>query len=188
MLRGAETDSQRARRTILAQGVLGAMALYAAISAFIVTPRFLTGTRPDERAAMAWAASNTPSDARFLIVSGDNWALDRPSEWFPVLAHRQSVATVQGYEWVEDGAFARRLSAYRLLQLCSGRDRACLTGWAWTNATQFDYVYLPKLTPNQAALVSDDRECCPALRASLRADASYQVVYDGDGATIFARR
>jgi hypothetical protein len=48
-------------------------------------------------------------------------------------------------------------------------------------------VYLPKLAPRIELLVQDEKECCAALRQSLRGDSGYTVAYDGPAATIFRR-
>src|SRR5262245_28551346 len=68
----------------------------------------LVALSPDERGAMTWVSHNTPPDSRFLIVTAEGWPTDKTAEWFPVLAQRVSVDTVQGYEWVAGGAFATR--------------------------------------------------------------------------------
>jgi hypothetical protein len=168
--------------------LLGTLACYMLLMALVSSPRPLSAMSADERAVMEWAAGETPAGSRFAVVSGDQWALDRTSEWLPVLAGRVSVVTPQGYEWVTGGTFSRRLAAYRDLQMCAGRDASCLAEWSLRRGIGYDYVYIPKLAPRSAIAADDEYECCAALRLSLRADAEYQAVYDGPGATIFRRR
>lgn len=105
------TTMERASR--LAFGVAVAFMLYVEV----VTPLALTGglihlgaLAPEERAAMAWISEHAPESGRFLVISGDGWAIDRSAEWFPVLANRTSVGTVQGTEWLPGGAFAARIT------------------------------------------------------------------------------
>ncbi len=174
--------------TMLPLAVAAALVCYMLLLALVSSPRQLSAMSTDERAAMQWAADHTPAGSRFAVVSGDQWALDRTSEWLPALTGRVSVVTPQGYEWVGGSAFSRRLAAYRELQKCAGRDAACLTEWSLWNEAGYDYVYIPKLAPRSAIAVDDERECCAALRMSLRADPSYEAVFDGPGATIFRRR
>ncbi len=56
-------------------------------------------------AAMSWVAANTKDSERFAVVTGRAWESDYVSEWFPTLAERTSVATVQGSEWRGLSAF-----------------------------------------------------------------------------------
>jgi hypothetical protein len=118
-------------------------------------------------------------------VSDDRWPIDRTSEWFPVLAGRVSVATVQGQEWVEGGAFRSSIDDYDLLQECSERDGSCLADWSDATGVDFDYVYIPKIAPRFAP--SSVEECCDTLRRMLEQDGGYRKAYDGGGAVIFAR-
>jgi len=67
----------------------------------------LVALTPEERAGMAWIAKNVDESARFLVVSNAlGWAWDRDAEWFPELAARRSVNTLQGLEWIEGYSFA----------------------------------------------------------------------------------
>jgi hypothetical protein len=128
---------------------------------------------------MGWVAQRTPANARFLVVAGTPWEIDRNSEWLPVLAHRQSVATVQGFEYRPVGEFARKKQQYIDLQSCAGWVSRCLQDWSRATGMGFTHVYIPK---------SPDRGCCHLLRYSLERDPGYRLTYDGPGAVIFARR
>ena len=178
----------RAAPRWLMPAVFGVIAAYAVLSALLTGPMLLAPTSDAEQQAMAWPAENTDPSSRFLVISGDRWFADRTSEWFPVLSHRQSVATAQGYEWVTGGAFAKRVEAYDEAQECAQKDSACLEAWRRATGTEFEYVYVPKLAPRAYLFAVDPQECCAALRAALRADPAYRVVFEGDGATIFERR
>ncbi|MBI5290145.1 MAG: glycosyltransferase family 39 protein [Chloroflexi bacterium] len=160
---------------------------YLFLSAMVSGGRLLTAMTPGERDAMAWVAANTPASSRVLVVTEDRWYADRTSEWFPYLAERQSVATVQGYEWLEGGVFAQRLGRYRDVQDCARDTTTCLDAWSAESGIGFDYVYVPKLSPRYASSSTQD-VCCAALLRSLAADARYRSVYDEDGATVFQRR
>lgn len=136
----------------------------------------------DERSAMAWVASNAELDARFIVVTGDgSWAQDRSSEWFPALAGRASVATVQGTEWLP--GFSSRVANYLELQECADKDARCLEEWSAASSIQFDHVYVVKRPP--IAGPADLRFAAGAgLCSELRHDADYEVVFDGPGALI----
>jgi hypothetical protein len=164
--------------------VLGIFTVFATISALIKTP--IPGGMGDmgslssqEREAMTWVARETSPEARFLVVSGTPWEIDRTSEWLPVLANRKSVATVQGLEWRPIGEFARRKREYNDLQGCAGWVSRCLRDWSRTTGVGYTHVYIPK---------SPDRDCCELLRYSLERDRDYRLIYDGPGAVLFARR
>ena len=164
--------------------VLGLFTVFATISAFVKTPipggmTDMGTLSPQEREAMSWVAEETAPDARFLVVSGTPWEIDRTSEWLPVLAHRKSVATVQGLEWRPIGEFAQRKREYNELQGCAGWVSRCLRDWSRTTGVGFTHVYIPK---------SPDRDCCHVLRYSLERDRDYRLIYDGPGAVLFARR
>ncbi|MGI8549782.1 MAG: hypothetical protein ACR2PL_03135 [Dehalococcoidia bacterium] len=133
----------------------------------------------DERAAMHLVAQQTLPSSRFLLVTGANdWETDKTAEWFPVLAQRQSIATVQGYEWTTSKTFADRVDAYDAAHQCGYRFSTCLNDWSAKWRVPFNYVYIPR---------SPGGQCCWTLVASLGGDSSYTRIYDGPGATIFVR-
>src|SRR5206468_2296442 len=78
----------------------------------------LSPVSSEDRSAFAWTSISTLPSSRFLLIVGQPWFLDRESEWFPVLARRESVATPQGYEWLPGGEFARRRESHDLAQAC----------------------------------------------------------------------
>jgi len=113
------------------------------------------------------------------------WAVDKTSEWFPVIAQRHSVGTVQGSEWLPDRAFARMQKSSKNLRQCAGEIADCLEAWSRTTGTTFTHVYVPQppLPPAEAY-----RLCCKLLIASLSGNPRYRLVYGGPGAYIFERR
>jgi hypothetical protein len=160
---------------------------YLTLSALVNSPALLTGMKSDERDAMHWVATNTDPGSRFAIVSADGWSVDRTSEWFPALAARKSVATVQGSEWITGaGSFARQQEDFLSLQKCANLAPDCLDAWSASTGKSFDYVYITKIPPRIVKQAKDP--CCGALRAALREDPRYSVVYDSSAATIFQRR
>lgn len=181
--------------------VLGGLLFYAMVGATTTGKDTLGSLTATDRAAMQWVANNSPTSSRFLIVTGHGWdsgggpgigqdrfhgwADDRVSEWFPALADRHSVMTIQGTEWTAN--FAQSQKEYAKLQDCGESDGACLDTWSTKYGRPFDYVYLPKTAEGQEP-GGNDGKCCAALRNALRQDPGFQTVYDGAGGTIFARR
>ena len=167
------------RRAVLCIALIAiGCGLFANVAFAGVARRGLVALSPDERAPMSWAAAETPVTSKFLIVSGVGWAIDRVSEWFPVLAERESITTVQGSEWLP-GVFSRRQEAFAEGNRCGGRDITCLQQWQDPTGLSFSHVYLVK---------TENPSCCTALRAALEKDPSYALVFDGPAATVFARR
>jgi hypothetical protein len=140
---------------------------------------------PDVRASMAWVAANTPADATFLVVTGQTWYADQVSEWFPALADRTSVATVQGYEWLGSDRWWHRQDASNDLQACSVAGDACLAAWMRKYGVTPTYIYLPK---GRVAGPLAAADCCGGLRQTLAVSPDYTVAYNGPGASIFERR
>ena len=172
----------------LAPVVLGAALMYALFSA-IGSPAVagsLTTLPHSERAAMAWVSANTPAGARFLVISGEAWGLDRSAEWFPTLADRVSVATVQGSEWLPHGGFAAQLNRDEAVQECAAAGADCLTDWRRSTGVTFDYVYVNKRSPVRVHILAPGSPYHWALEYALRADPGYRVVYDDSGAVVFA--
>jgi len=168
--------------------VLAILAGYGVASALVRRPnlnaegRFLTSLTPHDRDAMAWVASTTPQTSRFLIVVGGaagGWWADRVGEWFPVLGRRVSVATVQGTEWLPKGVFDERERQYNELQGCAVWGSTCLEQWARDHQMPFSHIYIPKTLAFP---------CCAPLDNALRQDPSFELVFDGPGASIYERR
>jgi hypothetical protein len=134
----------------------------------------------ERRDAMAWVAAELEPDATVALITDSVWPRDPDSEWFPLLAERRSVATVQGSEWLGQAAFFETRGAHHTLQTCVRKASvACVQEWLaeWPA----DFLYLPKghlHGPNSPA------DCCADLRDALRESPGFTVVYDGPGATI----
>jgi hypothetical protein len=133
--------------------------------------------------AMEWISKNVEPNASFAVITGRTWEIDYLSEWFPVIAERRSIATVQGAEWTGLEAFLRRLAAYRQLQQCAKSTATCVTDWARAWGQSAPYVFIPK---GRLAGPLSDLDCCLALRETLIESDAFRVIYDRPGATILA--
>ena len=145
---------------------------------------------PAERDAMAWVRDNTPADARFLVMPiAGRWALDAPSEWFPALSKRYSVATVQGSEWLPDGRFAELNTSFEELLLCTSSNAECLDDWAAGAGATYDYLFVPRGNPplEDSLLPLGKRDCCADLRFALSSAPDYERVFENSGATILSQ-
>jgi hypothetical protein len=140
---------------------------------------------PANRDLMAWTKENTPADARFAVVAGDVfWATDATSEWFPYLAGRMSVGTVQGYEWLGPNRLADQVQAHEELSQC--QSVACLDAWSEEYHLEFDYV-LAGRSPFEGYAVDEGADCCAALRNSLSLDPEYELVQANSAGSIYKR-
>ena len=128
---------------------------------------------------MRWVSEHTDSSARVLVLTSGPWQIDKVSEWFPVLALRTSLATVQGSEWLPHRAFYTFIARQLKVASCARRDTTCLDSLRENPSLQFTHVYVP----NGAGV-----GCCKPLLAALREDPRYEVIHDDDAATIFARK
>lgn len=172
------------RYSLLSLSAIGLFLSFSTVSAVTSSPaltgelRYLASLSDEERAAMQWVALETPASSTFLVITGSGWEVDKVSEWFPVLAERVSVATVQGYEWLPKGAFAEQRDFYNRAQWCANADAECLETWFQETGKSATYLFIARSPTNP---------CCGALFLSLQEDSRYRAVYDGPGAAIFVR-
>lgn len=173
------------RTRALATAVAGFFVAYCTLAATVrdsdlgAEAASLTSVSSAERDAMHWVARNTAPESRFFVVPESGWPNDKVAEWFPVIARRQSVATVQGKEWLPNGAFARSVALYGPAQACRSGTSACLDRWVSASGAPFTHVFVPR---------APGGGCCRELRESLRADPRYALVFDGPGGEVFERR
>jgi hypothetical protein len=133
----------------------------------------------DTRAAMRWITDNTPTEARFAVLTGPGtlWYADLVSEWFPQRTGRVSLTTVQGHEWLSD--LPRAIGRYEKLQACGTQPITCVEAWLEETAvpsTEHDYLYIAYRAFNSYALLE-----------SVRASRNYERVYENSHAVIFRK-
>ncbi len=133
-----------------------------------------------DRAAFDWVAENIPQHSRFVILTGETEAFaDSVAEWFPVLAHSVSISTIQGYEWMPDRLFQKKMDEYYALQTCMNKAYDCVEEWGTETRQDFEYVLI-----SQNDLMQGEN----SLVISLVESADYQALYqDGDVAIFKAR-
>ena len=160
---------------VLLYGFFGAFAYDLSLAQLVIPP--------DSRAAMQWVQKGSPTNARFVVLSGsvDPFS-DASAEWFPVLAGRPSINTLQGREWVLGKGFMPFLEDLKALQACADQSATCVEDWAASHATDYNYIYLEE-HPAQ-----DAPEASSLLLYSLRQDQDYILVFENSGTVIFRRR
>jgi hypothetical protein len=143
---------------------------------------------PPDRDAMIWVRENTPVDSRFLVLTGTtSVSCDSVLEWFPALAGRQSIYTVQGTEWTEGGNFSAYVrSTYPVQECLSAGETACLD--VALDRSQYDYVYISKvLRVNNCVPLDLPRTFRSFLRSMGEADG-FDPVYETDDVVIYQRQ
>lgn len=127
--------------------------------------------------AFNWVKENTPPNSQFALVTRGLPLNDASSEWFPALTERTSIATVFGYEWLNDGKFGTRVGTYQKLQHCADQDIDCLNQWAQEAGRDLSYVYVRKQVSGHTV-----------LDISLSNSSEYTAVYDTADIVIYLKK
>ncbi|MFW5939759.1 MAG: hypothetical protein ACOCSD_08105 [Halolamina sp.] len=134
------------------------------------TPAFLDEADVE---AMAWAESETPPDATFVVL-GD------AAEWFPALADRTILVGPWGVEWYGAAAYDTQLETFENVSQCDGAD--CVEREMARVDADPDYVYLPK----GAYPVRGERVVTfGSLERSFAASSEWEHAYENDGVVVF---
>jgi len=140
----------------------------------------------EERTAMNWIKAQTPEDAKFVILKiTDDPMLDHSAEWFPALAKRQSVLTLQGQEWIQGAQFTENWRAYRQAVQCLFQDIPCLERYLAQYQIQFDYIYIAK---QPVGPVIGESSAHIPLVSALKNSPEYLLTYENEGVVLFLKR
>jgi hypothetical protein len=134
--------------------------------------------------AMKWVKNNTPLDSWFIVLTPSNdWFTNRQSEWFPALASRKNVTTVQGTEWLPDSQNEREIIKYNQMRECLPEGFACLKKWIQENAVSFQYLFVTNVGSgrDKSAMM---RNLLPAINTS----NEYFLVYQNEEVIIFENK
>ncbi len=140
---------------------------------------------PEERAAMTWVKEHTTGESTFVVmtsVPAFGWFLDHTLEWFPALAERTSISTVQGGEWLPD--FKNRLDLNRALKQCNDKSVSCIESLLSEKQIDYSHIYISTSLQTEPEL----NTCCSLLVYTLEHDQNYIPIYKGRGAVIFERK
>jgi hypothetical protein len=162
------------------QFLLGAFLLYNFLSVytFIYLDELTSNRLTDvDLEAMLFVEEKMDPGASYLVLpqvnSDGTWVNDYWGEWFPALTGRPNVIIVQGSEWLP-GGFIRYVEQYAVLRSCIREGVNCIPDWQEDYQVEFTHLYVPK---------SIDRLVFLEL---LKREPAYTLVYDGEGAAIFA--
>ena len=126
--------------------LVGIMIIYAVSSAFwwsMLTMNNYVLSKENQN-AMQWVRTTTPRETHFMLLTGEsNSGLDEVQEWFPALAERVSITTIQGKEWLPGNQFNLAEESTKQLQSeCITAGVACIEDWGEKNQVEYDYVYV----------------------------------------------
>lgn len=129
-----------------------------------------------DREAMVWVRENTANELFTVITPSPeyHWGLDMVSEWFPVIAKRQSVLTMQGTEWAERKAIEIFNKKNEMRECVNRGEIKC---------TSTPYVYLSSLP---ICMMENCIEI-DKTKALLEKDG-YDPIYEKDGIWVMKKR
>ncbi len=170
-------DTVRKPVARLATCALALLLIYVTFAGMAGFREQLGALSTDDRATTAWAMQNLPPQSHVLVLSSAEWwGTDRTSEWLPVLTGMESVATVQGYEWLP--GFSQRIARYALVQHCVWEGPNCVTAWLSMTQTSVDYLYITK--------GSDDAERPVSyFEDALKCDGRFRQIYTSVSGDIY---
>ncbi|PWH14609.1 MAG: hypothetical protein DDG60_07600 [Anaerolineae bacterium] len=171
--------------TPLERGIFFYLFLYLLFSALVFGVEISSArVYPGDQAALAWVRTNTPAEARFLVLTGSrSVSYDPLPEWFPALAKRQSVYTVQGLEWVPGARFFLTLQRAARAQACLVTSAACV--WEAFPDVDVDYIYLSRFLRTEHFAPLDPPRTFRYVEEGLRQDARLNLVYESEDVLVF---
>ncbi|MEK6752622.1 MAG: hypothetical protein AABZ00_10195 [Chloroflexota bacterium] len=127
--------------------------------------------------AVEWVTLNTKPSDRFLILDEQGNPLLSPlTEWFPALAERRSIATIQGTEWLAGKRHYNYLyPVITNLHQCLYQDVGCLHEFQAGLPDEYEYVMLSENQGNAQL----------PLIVSLNEDPGFTLVYSTSRMYIF---
>jgi len=171
------------------------------ILAFLLTPYLLVNfiyfdvtlsshkVSPDTRQAMEWVKQNTPPDATFLVLTGETDPMcDSIGEWFPSLAERTSIYTLQGREWLNGNDFMKLIAPRASIQACANKGEECLFSESKQSNSDFDYLYIAANVPTLECKPPNVLEANQSLILNLKDSTQFQSVFISPDAAIFVHK
>jgi len=174
--------------TPVERGVLLYFFMYLLFSGYLFSWQISSATLyPPDREAMQWVRQNTPAEANFLVLTGSrSISCDSVPEWFPALAKRKSVFTVQGTEWTLGKDFGDFVKKASRVQACVNESADCVTELA--QSAKYDFVYLSKILRVDNCVPLSTPQTFPYFVETMRSSPAFKVVYETDGAIIYQNR
>jgi len=142
-----------------------------------------------ERAAMTWVKENTPEASRFATITGEVEAwCDSSGEWFPAIAERHSISTMQGREWLLGSSFIEFATHRSKLHACINENAACLEHELEYFGGNVDFVYVALQTPTKNCSAVATSQTTPLIVLSLQKSPDYSIVYETPDAVVFEKK
>ena len=169
----------------------GVLIIYFALRSAFLSLLYLMGVAPTlralppaDRTAMEWVAANTSAEAVFIGLTPPGvWLTDYRAEWFPTLAKRINLNTVQGSEWLPGGFFQEQVDFYERITECVFRDASCVEQVLQEEGREIDYIYLSGQIKEKDTGFTFD---LPILESLLH-DSHYRLDYQHEDVYIFER-
>ena len=142
-----------------------------------------------EQEAMIWARNNTPEESQFAVLNSENEAwCDSSGEWFPAIAERHSLSTLQGREWLIANSYNEFATHRSGLHACIESDVSCLERELEYFGGNVDYVYIALQTPTRNCNTVSPAERIPPLVLSLQSSPAYSKEYSSPEAVIYKKK
>jgi hypothetical protein len=143
-----------------------------------------------EQTAMQWVKGNTPADSQFLVLTGEPEAMcESSAEWFPALAERASLSTLQGREWLLGNKFGEFIGHRASIQDCIDEGLECLKRESNYFGADLDYIYVSIKTPtNNCKAVETSNRTTRGIIIALEGSPEYRIAYKTNDAVIFIKK
>lgn len=102
--------------------VAGALVFYMMVVNFLTLVQAASLVQISDKAveAMEWANDNVAPGSKFVMVTGQFWAVDEIEEWFPLVTDFELLSLVRGTEWFDGNIFDLRRDASEFINLEPG--------------------------------------------------------------------
>ena len=180
-----ETNASRAVKIFLAI-FIPYLLINSTYQAFMLSQNHVSN---GEQTAMQWVKEYTPADSQFLVLTGEPEAMcESSAEWFPALAERTSLSTLQGREWLLGNKFGEFIGHRAGIQGCIDEGLECLNRESIYFGTDYDYIYVSIKTPtNNCKPIETSNRTTRGLVIALEDSSEYSTAYRSKDAVIFEK-
>ncbi len=180
-----ETNTSRAIKIFLAI-LIPYLLINSTYQDFMLSQNHLSN---GEQTAMKWVKENTPANSQFLVLTGEPEAMcESSAEWFPALAERTSLSTLQGREWLLGNKFSEFIGNRAGIQGCIDEGAECLNRESIYFGKDYDYIYVSIKTPtNNCNPIETSNRTTRGLVIALEDNSDYSTAYHSKDAVIFEK-
>jgi hypothetical protein len=143
-----------------------------------------------EQTAMQWVKENTSPNGQFLVITGEPEAMcESTAEWFPALAGRTSLTTLQGREWLLGNKFGEFIGHRGRIQACIDEGLECLNRESAYFGANYDYIYVSIQTPTYNCKPTESSaRTTRGLIIALENAQEYSVSYRSKEVVLFEKK